>query len=418
MNIESPKSQSIAQNTQKTSVRLSMDQCIKCNICQSHCPVAAVTGAFPGPKYAGPQAERFRVVGDGIEISPMLCNGCGVCSSVCPNDVAVSDIITLAKAEVSEGGQNLSLGQRLLNRPDLIGKLASPLPWLSNILLGNGALRTLVEKTFGIDRNAPLPKIKGREFARWFAQHKQPEGPEVAYFQGCSTGYFDPKVGMDLVRLLNTLGLRVKVPTDLCCSLPMLSSGEVEAAKPRARALIDDLRPTVLARVAIVATSTSCSMTLRSKYQTYLGMEDDDAKAVGRSVVDICEYLRDNLQGQLSAKLNPLPIKVLYHGPCQLRSHRTGLPAVTLLRLIPGMDLELSSADCCGIGGTYGYDVKKREISNAIGATLVSQALRSKPDLIVCDSETCRWNIEAQTGVTTIHPVQLLLHAILGKATP
>src|SRR3546814_17854675 len=44
-------------------VRRSMDGCTKCGICQAHCPVAAATDAFPGPKYAGPQAQRFRVIG-------------------------------------------------------------------------------------------------------------------------------------------------------------------------------------------------------------------------------------------------------------------------------------------------------------------------------------------------------------------
>ncbi|MCZ7670628.1 MAG: 4Fe-4S binding protein [Chloroflexi bacterium] len=38
----------------------SLDECIKCNICTTYCPVAAVTDLFPGPKYAGPQAQRFR----------------------------------------------------------------------------------------------------------------------------------------------------------------------------------------------------------------------------------------------------------------------------------------------------------------------------------------------------------------------
>ena len=42
-------------------VRLTLDHCVKCNICTTACPVAAVTPLFPGPKYVGPQAERFRL---------------------------------------------------------------------------------------------------------------------------------------------------------------------------------------------------------------------------------------------------------------------------------------------------------------------------------------------------------------------
>ena len=42
------------------SIRDSLDHCVKCTICETQCPVAAVTPLFPGPKYVGPQAERYR----------------------------------------------------------------------------------------------------------------------------------------------------------------------------------------------------------------------------------------------------------------------------------------------------------------------------------------------------------------------
>ena len=401
----------MTQTSNLTRLGQTMDQCIKCNICQSYCPVAAVTGEFPGPKYTGPQAQRFRMIDAGPEISPMLCNGCGVCTSVCPNDVPITDIITMAKAGVMDQGRKITPGQHLLNRPDLIGKLSSIMPWLANAVLSNRLLRRIAERLFGIDRDAPLPAIRGRAFARWFGRHRQAEAPVVSYFQGCSVGYYDAQVGIDTVDLLNRLGLRVEVPSDLCCSLPMLSSGEFDAARPRARALVDALTPAA-GRGPIIATSTSCGMTLRSKYKTYLDMRDEHSAAVGRAVVDISEFIRDNHADRLRSLLNPLPLKVLYHGPCQLRSHQAGLPAVTLMRLVPMLEIELSQADCCGIGGTYGYDVAKSGISRAIGETLVAQAARSKPDLIVCDSETCRWNIEQKTGIPTIHPAQLLLRSI------
>ena len=40
-------------------VGYSSDQCLKCNVCNTVCPVARVTDLFPGPKYVGPQAARF-----------------------------------------------------------------------------------------------------------------------------------------------------------------------------------------------------------------------------------------------------------------------------------------------------------------------------------------------------------------------
>ena len=42
-------------------MRDSLDHCVKCTICETFCPVSKATPLFPGPKYVGPQAERFRV---------------------------------------------------------------------------------------------------------------------------------------------------------------------------------------------------------------------------------------------------------------------------------------------------------------------------------------------------------------------
>ena len=84
-----------------------------------------------------------------------------------------------------------------------------------------------------------------------------------------------------------------------------------------------------------------------------------------------------------------------------------GQPAVELLRIIPELEIVLSEADCCGIGGTFGYVKDKSNISKSISKSLVDQVKLEKPDIVICDSETCRWNIEKTTGIKTIHPVQL-----------
>ena len=60
------------------AVGYTSDECLKCNVCLTVCPVARVTDLFPGPKYVGPQAQRFRtgraqpvqVAGTPIPLSP------------------------------------------------------------------------------------------------------------------------------------------------------------------------------------------------------------------------------------------------------------------------------------------------------------------------------------------------------------
>ena len=112
-----------------------MDNCTKCGICNAYCPVANVTNEFPGPKYTGPQTQRFRSIQNLYEISPELCNGCGICMSVCPNDVAITDIITIAKSNIKNKNRKISLLQKILNRPEIIGKIGNIFPLLSNFII-------------------------------------------------------------------------------------------------------------------------------------------------------------------------------------------------------------------------------------------------------------------------------------------
>lgn len=413
MNIQKrPVDPSAASALGRDAVLRSMDNCTKCGICEAYCPVAAVTNSFPGPKYTGPQAERFRVIDPVWEISPSLCSGCGICTSVCPNDVAITDIITIAKLDMTGNGARLPLRQKLFNRPEIVGRFGGAFPWFTNAILKNRFLRVIAERFIGLHRDAPMPTIHGRAFRRWFEGRTQPEGPVVTYFTGCAIEYYDPEVGKALVETLNHLGYRVEAPTDVCCGLPMLSSGETGAAKARAAALIDALGPSAKEGDPIVSTSTSCSLALKSKYAAYLDRNDASARAVADTVFDICEFLRDRHIERLARDFRSLPKRVFYHAPCQLRGHNMGFPAAEILKLIPNLELIPSDADCCGIGGTYGYDRDKYPIAKAIGRTLQEQVTMEKPDIILCDSETCRWNISAMTGLPCRHPIEVIATAL------
>ena len=80
-------------------VRASLDRCVKCTICESACPVSAVTPLFPGPKHAGPQGERFRGSGASVDAWLDYCSGCGICTQVCPaHGVQIAELNAQARA--------------------------------------------------------------------------------------------------------------------------------------------------------------------------------------------------------------------------------------------------------------------------------------------------------------------------------
>src|SRR5712691_5188774 len=103
------------------NVRLTLDHCVKCNICTTFCPVSNVTTLFPGPKYVGPQAERFRIGDVTADHSLDYCSGCGICTQVCPQGVKIAEINNQARAQLWED-RGIPLRNKLIARPSVRGR--------------------------------------------------------------------------------------------------------------------------------------------------------------------------------------------------------------------------------------------------------------------------------------------------------
>ncbi len=396
------------------------DHCVKCNICTSACPFSAVEPRFPGPKTVGPQAQRLR---DPDAPSPdhsvEWCSSCGICTLVCPHGVRVMEINTQAKARIVET-EGMSLRNWFLSRNEMWGRLGTPFAPLLNFALRSRPLRLMAEKVMGVSARAPLPGWAGYTFQRWWKKeqkrHPRPaavrDEDRVVYFHGCSTNTYEPHIGKLAVAILEHIGLHVEIPPQRCCGLPAQSNGDFPGARKYANENVRTFLPYARRGIPIVGTSASCITAIKGDYQHVLGMEDEDTKLVAEHTYDFMEFLAKLAQeGRLPLDLRPIERELPYHAPCQLKAHGMGRPALDVLDLIPGLRMWEIDADCCGITGTYGYKAEKRAISEAVGWRLAEQVYASGSDTVVCDTETCRWQIRSLTNARTIHPVELLAAA-------
>jgi glycerol-3-phosphate dehydrogenase subunit C len=393
-------------------IRDSLDHCVKCTICETYCPVSQVTPLFPGPKYLGPQAERYRGAGASADSSVDYCSGCGICTQVCPQDVKIAEINSRARAQLWEK-RGVPLRNQMIARPTVVGRLGTPVAPLANWALHNRTVRGVVQRVVGIHRDAPMPSFAGKTFQKRSRGHHGPtDAPAIVYFHGCGTNYYEPLVGEMVVAVLEHNGYRVIVPQQDCCGLPLQSNGNFPAARTYVRRLVERLVPYAREGLPIVANSTSCGLMLKREAHEILGIDDDDLKVVSVSMFDLCEFLlRLHDRGALRTDFGSLPLTVPYHAPCQQRGHGIGKPALDLLALVPNLHMIELDADCCGIAGTYGLKKEKYEISMAVGKRLFSDITATGSDLAACDSETCRWQIAHGTGVTAVHPIELLYRA-------
>jgi glycerol-3-phosphate dehydrogenase subunit C len=424
-------------------VGLSADECLKCNVCNTVCPVARVTDRFPGPKYVGPQAQRFRLAGSSPvqvpdqprrsspDVTVDYCNGCGFCTASCPAGVKIMEINNRARAGIRAdrpGSLRTRVRDHLVGDPDLLGRLGVPLAPLANRVLANRPLRALGEAVLRVHRRAPVPSFARRTFRSRARESgaivggRRPEAalppPDraVVYFHGCAANYYEPRVAEATVAVLARNGLSVVVPPQECCGLPLISNGLYTRARARARRNIAVLAEYARAGYRIVSSSTSCGHTLKAEYAEMLDLDDDDARAVAGATWDVMELLRDlHDDGRLDTDFGRLDEALPYHAPCQLRSHGIGLPALDLFALVPGLQAEDLDHDCCGVAGTYGLKQEKYEVAMAVGTDLFRKVEASGAARVACDSETCRWHIEQATGAELRHPVEILAEAYAAR---
>lgn len=424
---------SVVEEAAHEAVGLSSDECLKCNICNEVCPVARVDDRFPGPKYVGPQAQRFRLAAPvpiNLDGKPMLtpdrtvdwCSGCGWCTTACPAGVKIAEVNSRARASI-RAGHRPRLRDWLISQTDLIGRFGAPFTPLANWTLHNRLFRALIELVLGIHRKAPLPLYAGRTFRSRFKRRGglvgragevglPPPDRAVVYFHGCAANYYEQHVADAAIAVLERNGFQVIAPPQECCGLPMISNGLYQGARTKARRNIDVLAEYARLGYRIVGTSTSCTHTLKAEYAEMLDVDDADARAVSEATWDICEFLLELHElGRLDTGFGPVDQDLPYHAPCQLRSHGIGLPALDLFALVPGLRAVDMDHDCCGIAGTYGLKKEKYDIAMRVGDDLFRRIEASGAPESACDSETCRWQIATATGRPSKHPVEYLAAA-------
>jgi glycerol-3-phosphate dehydrogenase subunit C len=206
------------------------EQCTKCSICTTVCPVAAVTTDYPGPKQAGPDGERYRLK-DPAYYDKMLklCLNCKRCEVACPSDVHIADIIQHARMRATEG-KRASLRDTMLANTDLLGTVANLVAPVANATLGLKPTKMVMHSVMAIDKHRTFPAYSRTKFETWYKRHAAQDQEayphHVSYFHGCYVNYNFPKLGQDLVKLMNAMGYGVHLlGKEQCCGVALIANG-------------------------------------------------------------------------------------------------------------------------------------------------------------------------------------------------
>ena len=389
------------------------EECMKCTICTAYCPVLQVNPLYPGPKQAGPDGERLRLK-DPYFFSYALkyCLNCKRCEVSCPSGVKVADLIQSARIKYDTHPPKLR--DRMLASTDFMGQLARPFAPIVNGVTGLSITKTILDATMEIDHRRTFPKYSGRSFEGWLKRRSKEQAafPEqVAYFHGCYVNYNYPQLGKDLVKVLNALGIGVQLlDKEKCCGIAMIANGMARDAARHARHNVEVLGKAVSKGLKVVTTSSTCALTIREEYPELLKV---DNAAVRDSLLMATRFIYEKLEKGATLKFKAdYHRRIAYHTPCHLEKLGWGVFSERLLRMIPGIEFTMLPSGCCGISGTYGFKKENYEASQAIGQPLFEQIKNVNPEVVACDCETCKWQIEMSTGYPVMNPISILAEAL------
>ena len=160
-------------------------------------------GDAPLPRARSTSAPRPSATGapaPSPDASLDLCSSCGICTQVCPQGVH-DRRDQLPGAGAAQGGHGHPPARPAHRAADPRRPPRAPRSRRSPTgPCATGSLRTLLEKTLGIHRAAPMPSWAGRTLPAWRAQARHAAGPTAAaraprtvvYFHGCGANYYEP----------------------------------------------------------------------------------------------------------------------------------------------------------------------------------------------------------------------------------
>jgi len=398
-----------------------IEKCHGCSKCTTvttatrMCPVYKFTrieGAAPKAKanilralISGTLAESA-VFESAFQEVAKLCANCGSCYQECPSGVNIPKMAIEARARyVRHYGPGLA--DRLLTGVEpaarVLGRLTAPLQPLGNLAI----LRRTVEKVTGISAQRGFIPFAAKPLFKQARVKAAAGSGELLYFAGCYAAYIRPEIGTAAMAVMAKMGLRVHLPEQHCCGLPMLSKGMVPQARRKIQQNLARWGDMIDRVDHIVVTCSSCALSLKREWQDVA--DSTTIRKVAEKTVLLSSLVNryaDNLN------LGALPVTLAYHTPCHLRVQADAGSSLEMLNRVPGLKTVALQSHCCGMAGTWGMTAANYRTSRKLGDHLMQLPEWSRAAGGVTDCPTCRIQMEQFGGHPIYHPIEILAKAV------
>ncbi|AMT95277.1 oxidoreductase [Brevibacterium linens] len=302
-----------------------------------------------------------------------LCLSCKACGTECPTGTDMSTY----KAEVlhqTYKGKLRPMKHYSLGFLPQLARLVTPVAPVLNKVSGLPGLTTLAKKMAGIDGRRSIPQFASTTFRKWWtttaeAAPRSRANAEVVLFADSWSNHFAPRILAAAVAVLEQAGVHVRViDQTVCCGLPLISTGQLDAAKANLSETITALDAT--GDVPIIGVEPSCLATLKDDSLKLVA--DEASHRVAVRVQTLAQYLLS-----IGAELPDLSgVEALVQPHCH-QSAIFGNAADKELLARAGASTEFLGG-CCGLAGNFGVEEGHYETSVAVAEVALLPALRKR----------------------------------------
>jgi FAD/FMN-containing dehydrogenase/Fe-S oxidoreductase len=355
-----------------------------------------------------------------------LCLACKGCKSECPSAVDMAKLkYEFYQYYYSLPGQHHPLRDYLFGYILQIVQLGRPFASLVNYFLCTPLLAGMRESLLGLSKNRTLPTLSGKSFHSKASKSSRITGePDCLLLSDTFNEYFYPETGMDAVKVLNTVGIRVRVLSTIGAGRTLISKGFLTQAKKHARRLVDEInRIDPTGKISVIGLEPSELYTLKDEFLDLLP-DDKRIETLSQRSFMIDEFLlRPDISG--APRLSRFVQKdnagekrtdVLIHGHCYQKAQppaKDGFPigVAASVAMLEAVGYSVTNIDdgCCGMAGAFGYETEHYSVSKQVGElALIPNIRNSDIALIAAAGISCKSQIEDGTGRRAYHPISLV----------
>ena len=349
-----------------------------------------------------------------------LCLSCKACKSECPSNVDMAKL----KAEFLQhyyDANGVPFRSKLIANFTASAKLGSLAPGIYNFVMQNKMLGGIIKGAVGFAVERSMPAISKQTLMAWYRKnYVAPQHPVKRVYLFCDefTNYNDAHIGIKAVQLLLALGYDVVIPVHEESGRTWLSKGLVRKAKIIANKNIELLSAVVSDKSPLIGIEPSAILTFRDEYPDLARDENVvAAENLAHNSFYIDEFIAKEITaGNITKEVFTTNAKtIVLHGHCQQKAVGSLADSVTALSLPVNYTVQTIPSGCCGMAGSFGYEKEHYDVSMKIGELVLFPSVRKNASTctVAAPGTSCRHQIKDGTGEKALHPVEILLEALL-----